>query len=70
MEHNRNSDKPKKPEGDRPKNGYITPLLIALVKGFIMQTKAPFIPFWLVAHKRTDGRKEVTSPVPSEGLGF
>ena len=31
MEHNRNSDKPKKPEGDRPKNGYITPLLIALV---------------------------------------
>ena len=33
MEHNRNNDhnKPKKPEGDRPKNGYITPLLIALV---------------------------------------
>ena len=31
MEHNRNNDKPRKPEGDRPKNGYVTPLLIALV---------------------------------------
>ena len=32
MESNRNNDhKPRKPEGDRPKNGYITPLLIALV---------------------------------------
>ena len=32
MEHNRNDhNKPKKPEGDRPKSGYITPLLIALV---------------------------------------
>lgn len=37
-----------------------------------MRTKALFIPFWLVAHKRTAGREEVTSKrgagilVPSE----
>ena len=32
MEPNRgNNRKPRKPEGDRPKNGYLTPLLIALV---------------------------------------
>jgi hypothetical protein len=32
MEHNRgNNRKPRKPEGDRPKTGYFTPLMIALV---------------------------------------
>ena len=32
MEHNRGNDrKPRKPEGDRPKNGFLTPLMIALV---------------------------------------
>ena len=32
MEHNHgNNRKPRKPDGDRPKNGYFTPLLIALV---------------------------------------
>ena len=33
MEPNRdkNHKNPKKPEGDRPKGGYITPLMIALV---------------------------------------
>ena len=31
MENNQgNNRKPRKPEGDRPKNGFITPLLIAL----------------------------------------
>ena len=33
MDHNRNNDhnSPRKPEGDRPKNNYVTPLMIALV---------------------------------------
>ena len=32
MEHNQgNNRKPRKPEGDRPKNGFLTPLMIALV---------------------------------------
>ena len=43
MEHNRNNDKPKKPEGDRPKNGYITPLLIALVLVLIFSWVSNFI---------------------------
>ncbi len=31
MDPNRNNDQNKRPEGDRPKNGYVTPLVIALV---------------------------------------
>ncbi len=31
MDQNRNNDQNKRPEGDRPKNSYVTPLVIALV---------------------------------------
>ena len=31
LKRDKNHNSPKKPEGDRPKGGYITPLMIALV---------------------------------------
>ena len=43
MEHNRGNDhnKNKKPEGERPKGGYFTPLMIALVLVLLFWMASP-----------------------------